>query len=528
MIASQERPPAPNIALANGGVLDPDGVKEYLEIELPTGPHLVSFARCTMRIRGLTSGGETVLWEFKSQVSEGHAEESQWFYCEKPFVDSLRGGMAVVRYTVVAPSDATAPAGFPLESEGLVVGIGQPAQPVTPPPPEIGGLVAGLVDSDLPRLLATVPTSAASVEDAAVTLTLHVDDPAFFQGLSQVLKRPPPLRARDTVEETKRIEDDLAPLSFIFRGYPATHEAQDVAASYVIVSADGTSSASAATTFRIGASLGVEPPVIEEANGEVLAIDSFTGDAHVKTQPSARIKENMYYWVYAMSEVDGEQSFYPVALEGQVTLEESNAGMRFPISREFLTSLPAGAALTMQIAVNLSGGNDPFDTVDFPTRTYEIAVAQQASWDLEDQDPAMVAPIKVGGTLSFPLMDIYFSIARISPATNWVGLERFAYSSPGFYSGVVLYIGGPTGTATDNVVELRFKRRWNSVRFALTSVDAEVVITWHTESGNTLQQRIPGGQPTLGHEAKCQLQGITKAVIEAKDGIRLDCFEFHD
>jgi hypothetical protein len=523
MTSSQSLLPAPVVSLASGNSLDPDLVGAYLDIEVPTSAYLIPFARCTMRITGRSLQGTDIEWENEDQLSDGLSGESLWFYCAKNVVEELRGCAATFSYAIVSPASED-PADMPAQSAGLTLIVGEL---VALPPPEIADLVRDIVDSTLPRLLVTVPASGASLSNAMVTVTLRTDTPALFQELSQVLDLRPPVSARDVTQETKRILDNLKPLPFTLRGYPATHDDQEVDASYEIVSPDGTvTSVSESTIFRIGTPLGLNEPLIEEAEGEVLDIDSFVGDAHITTEPSERIQEGLFYWAYMASEGDGEPIFYPVKLDSQVTQDEADGGLRIPIAREILNLLPTASTLRVQIAINLTGTDDPFDTVDFPEKTYTVALAEEVTWDLDDLNPAQIPPIHVGQTMSFPLMDIVFVTAKVAPETNRIAVEEFAYSSPGYYSGVVLYIGGPTGTGTDNVVRIEFKRRWAKVRFALTSVDAPVLITWHTASGQTVQQTIPGGSPTVGHEAKCEMEGITAVVIEPKDGIRLDCFEF--
>lgn len=514
--------PAPIVTLATDGILDPELAGSYLEIEVPTSDYLIPFAECTMRITGRTLQGTDVEWEYQDQLPGGHSGESLWFYCEKNIVEALRDGTAVFRYTI-----ASSTSDEPVSSAALVLSIGEPATPGLLPPPEIADLVAGVVDSTLPRLLVTVPASGASLKDAKVTLTLRTEDSPLLLELSQLLKATPPMRAKDIVQETKQILDDLRATPFTFRGYPAAHDDMEVEASYEIVSPDGsTTSPSEATIFRIGTALG-SAPLIDEADGDALDTGAFTGDAHITTEPSARVIAGLYYWAYVVSEVDGVETSYPVKLDGQVTQAEASGGLRIPLSRELLDILPDASTLRIQVSINLTGAQDPFDTVDFPEKTYTVTAAQSASWDLEDLVPAQITPIHVGGTLSFPLMDVYFEAARVAPATNIVSVEKFAYSSPGFYSGVVFYIGGPTGTATDNVIRITFKRTWGKVRFGVTSLDAPMVVTWYSTSGQTFTQTLPGGSPTVGHEAKCEMPGISSVVINPKDGIRMDCFEFH-
>lgn len=523
MTHAQTLLPAPIVSLASEGGLDPDLVGPYLEIEVPASAALVPFAPCILRIEGRTLQGAEVEWEYQDQLSEENAGDSLWFYCTKDLVESLRSGSATFGYTIASPDDSDVPA----RSASLALVVGEFVAPEPLPPPEVGDLVNGIVDSTLPRLLVTVPASEASLAGATVTLTLRTDTPAFLEELSHILDISPPAAAKDVTQETKRIADALKPLPFVLRGYPARHDDQEVDATYEIVSPDGTTTLSSASTiFRIGTPLGLDEPLIEEAVGDVLAVDSFTGDAHIATKPSDRVKAGQVYWAYVASEGDGEPVFYPVKLDAQVTQAEADSGLRIPIPRELLDLLPAGSTLRVQIAINLNGTDDPFDTVDFPEKAYTIAVAESASWDLEDLEFLEIPPIHVGETMSFPLMDIVFVAAKISPASNRIAVEKFAYSSPGFYSGVVFYIGGPTGTGTDNVVRIEFKRRWAKARFGVTSVDAPLLLTWHSASGQTVQQTIPGGSPTAGHEAKCEMEDIDSVVIEAKDGIRLDCFEF--
>lgn len=524
MTHAQALLPAPIVSLASGGGLDPELAGPYLEIEVPASAALVPFARCTLRIEGRTLQGGEVEWEYQDQLSEENAGDSLWFYCAKELVESLRSGSATFSYTIASPDGSDVPA----QSASLEMVVGVLVVPDPLPPPEVGDLVTGIVDSALPRLLVTVPASEASLAGAMVTLFLRTDTPAFLQELSQVLDISPPATAKDITQETKRIADTLKPLPFVLRGYPATHHEQEVDASYEIVSPDGTTtSSSGSTVFHIGMPLGLEEPLIEEGVGEMLDVDSFTGDAHIATKPSERVKAGYIYWAYIASEGDGEPVLYPVKVDGQVTQAEADSGLRIPIARELLDLLPIGSTLRVQIAINLNGTDDPFDTVDFPEKTYTIAAAESASWDLEDLKFDEIPPIHAGETMSFPLLDVVFVAARVSPASNRVAVEQFAYSSPGYYSGTVFYIGAPTGTATDNVVRIDFKRRWAKVRFGVTSVDAPLLITWHSASGQTVQQTIPGGSPTAGHEAKCEMEGIDSVVIEAKDGIRLDCFEFH-
>lgn len=516
--------PAPVVLLANDGRLDPDKVDRYLEIEVPTSASLVPFARCTLRIPDTNPQCTDDTWNNPDQLSEGRDGESLWFYLAKNVVEALRGTIATFSYDIVSHAeDGTEPADVPVKSASTTLIVGKLE---SLPRPKIADLDQGVVDSTLPRLLVTVPESVASLTNAMVTVTLRADPLALARELSQVLNVMPPVSSKDVTQETKGIVDDLEALPFAFRGYPATHHDHEVDASYEIVLPNGTTLASESVTFHIGTPLGLNEPLIEEAIDGVLDIDSFAGDAHITTEPNERVTAGLFYWAYIASEGDGEPTLYPLAVASAVTQDEVDGGLRISITREILNLLPAASTLRVQIAINLAGTDDPFDTVDFPASTYTVAVAEAISWDLDDLNPAQIPPIHVGQTMSFPLMDIVFVAARIAPETNRIAVEQFAYSSPGYYSGVVLYIGGVTGTATDNVVRIEFKRRWGKVRFALTSVDAPLRVTWHAASGETVGQTIPGGSPTAGHEARCELEGIEAVVIEPKDGIRLDCFEF--
>jgi hypothetical protein len=167
-----------------------------------------------------------------------------------------------------------------------------------------------------------------------------------------------------------------------------------------------------------------------------------------------------------------------------------------------------------------------------------VAVTDPASgWDAEynfDQD--RIRDIGRWGTIYFPegpgdVMDMQFDPdTHIDPAEK-MGVEDYPYPDSPEFAGNCLYIGFRVGETNDNIVFINFHQNWDVARFAMTSVNRAVTVSFKDSRMNVISGiiTVPGGNVEAQHEVKYDDQGrgrIRHVEIRSKDVIRLDSFKF--
>ena len=297
------------------------------------------------------------------------------------------------------------------------------------------------------------------------------------------------------------------------------------------VTFDGSNQVDDAVAFRVTELTIVKQPpfkapvVLEAVGDTVNPTDSMT----IATEPHPRVRTGMYYWASVVLVLpSGQEIDYPIASRERITNSDETDGVRLTVPQAIRDQLSLGQSMTVQFSVNLKNLDDPFDATPYPERKYKIGF-WTATWDLEDQDPALVPPIGPGQALYFPLMIVRFLSAAINPDANRIGLERFGYTLPDYFDGVVLYIGAPPGVPNENSTLITFNRSWSEVRFAMTSLNHDVDVEWQNAQGYILQREtVKGGDPAEAHDVQFAFRSaaISRVVIQSRDVIRLDFFKF--
>src|SRR6187402_1816788 len=168
---------------------------------------------------------------------------------------------------------------------------------------------------------------------------------------------------------------------------------------------------------------------------------------------------------------------------------------------------------------------------------YPVVVTGLGEWDREynfDQDSMRyVGP---GATLSFPTsggtMNIQFDPGTQHAAAERLGVETYPFTPSTNFSGKNLYIGYPSdGSSHKNTVFINFDESWNVVRFAVTSADREVTVSFKDANLKILGeiQRIPVGdakrETVITYDDGGQSR-IRHVEIRSLEVIRLDSFKF--
>ncbi|WP_426284776.1 hypothetical protein [Luteibacter sp. E-22] len=89
----------------------------------------------------------------------------------------------------------------------------------------------------------------------------------------------------------------------------------------------------------------------------------------------------------------------------------------------------------------------------------------------------------------------------------------------------------PTGTTNKNIVFINFNDSWDVVRFAVTSADREVTVSFKDAGFSVIGSivTIPPGSEERQTEVRCDDQGrgrIKHVEIRSLEVIRLDSFKF--
>ena len=175
---------------------------------------------------------------------------------------------------------------------------------------------------------------------------------------------------------------------------------------------------------------------------------------------------------------------------------------------------------------------------DLPSANLALTVtAKPNEWDLEydfDQDRLRyITP--TGGSLYFPeahgTMDFQFDPDTVHVSTERLGVERYPFAATVDFSGNDIYIGYPSGTTNKNVVFINFDQSWDVARFAVTSANREVTVSFKDAGLNVIGNivTIPPGAEERQTEVKYDDQGrgrIRHVEIRSLEVIRLDSFKF--
>ncbi|HEY4293688.1 hypothetical protein [Luteibacter sp.] len=172
-----------------------------------------------------------------------------------------------------------------------------------------------------------------------------------------------------------------------------------------------------------------------------------------------------------------------------------------------------------------------------PVRNLTLLGAAPGEWDLEyNFDADRVRYVLPRQTIRFPetgllVMDMQFDPDKHIDPNEQLGVELYRFNPTAEFRGSVLYVGNPQWVSHDNVFFVNFTEDWNVVRFAITSVDREVTVTFKDARLNIISGviTVPGGNNERQLEVRYNDNGrrrIRHLEIRCKDVIRIDSFKF--
>lgn len=202
-------------------------------------------------------------------------------------------------------------------------------------------------------------------------------------------------------------------------------------------------------------------PVITQAQGSVLDLSTFEGDATIDVDKWIGIKERQPTWMDAES----GSNKHPVLNAHLVTSAEVTGGLRGKVlPRSWLEGLVDGSRLTIPVSVSFRGGASKEDSVFFPVPTY--IVKNKPSIIEENFDELENIWLRPNESSEIPTM----KISNLSSKTGCQVLitDNFAYMSPipNKLFGKTLQVGSnDTTTNYTSHLRLEFKFTCSKISF---------------------------------------------------------------
>lgn len=167
-----------------------------------------------------------------------------------------------------------------------------------------------------------------------------------------------------------------------------------------------------------------------------------------------------------------------------------------------------------------------------------IMVSDPANgWDWEyDFDLDRERFVRPRQIIRFPetgalVMDMQFDPDMNTDPAEQLGVQVPPFPPTGEFRGKCCYVGNPQWVSHNNVFFVNFAENWDVVRFAMTSVDRDVTVSFKDDRLNMISGviTVPGGDPQRQHEVRFDDNGrrrIRHMEIRCKDVIRMDTFKF--
>lgn len=148
---------------------------------------------------------------------------------------------------------------------------------------------------------------------------------------------------------------------------------QQILLDYHVTRCDGSEWTSPSRQVAILGLSGQPRPEVEEVTGNVLSLNTFSGDANATVIPWDYIALNQPCWLWVTGELEDGSPYRFNVLEGEPVTEEWLAnGVNTPLPRPELQKLADCSEFKLHFAVNFDGQSDRDTAVKFPVRYLSI------------------------------------------------------------------------------------------------------------------------------------------------------------
>lgn len=118
---------------------------------------------------------------------------------------------------------------------------------------------------------------------------------------------------------------------------------------------------------------GLPTPAVEQATGQTLDLNTFSGDATATVEPWPYMALGQFCWLWVTGEREDGSAYSFQVLEGEpVSAEWLASGVNTPLARDALQSLADCSAFKVHFAVNFNGQMDKASAKEFPVLTLDI------------------------------------------------------------------------------------------------------------------------------------------------------------
>jgi len=114
-------------------------------------------------------------------------------------------------------------------------------------------------------------------------------------------------------------------------------------------------------------------PIIPQASGNKIDLDTFAGNATVTVAPWPLIAVAQKIWLEVHGIVGGQARTISLRTASPVSSGEVTAGLNVSLARTELEVLDDNSTVTVAVSVSFDGSSNPSDAVLFPQREYTLA-----------------------------------------------------------------------------------------------------------------------------------------------------------
>src|ERR1700754_4940135 len=513
----------PSVAEANGNTLDPgDLTGGFAHATVPAWSGMQVGDVVTLVGEGRRSNGDPTTWSDSHEVSSAMLHRDVAFDIPANVITPLVDG-SLRLYYLIAP-------------------FGTARQGRTQRRLALAALRSENLDLDI-RLAAT-DLPVPGVDEASGTT---LDPVLAIHGITVRIPATDAITSGDltavTITDTPNGSETTPPqvgspagMTFVLRpALIAQNLGKDIAIHYTVTpTAGGASRTSPVLSLHVLDFVDNDPaigkPLIAEAIAFVLDLGTLEGNATVSVPAWPLMATGQRFWLRASSGTDvlvlanGES----VSVVGAITKA---------LPRTWLDTLVDNARIVLELRIAFGGGNEATAKVVASAPYVVRAVGTPPNeWDLEyDFDEDALREVAPGLPIYFPdqrgVMNFEFDRAADPPVSERMGVEVYPFGSTADFSGNCVFIGHPEGISHHNVIFFNFDETWDVVRFALTSADREVTVTFKDSNLNVISGliTIPEGSVERQIEVAYDDGGrgrIRHVELLASDVIRLDSFKF--
>ena len=265
---------------------------------------------------------------------------------------------------------------------------------------------------------------------------------------------------------------------------------------------------------------GLPTPVIEQATGTVLDLDTFSGDADATVIPWFYIEPHQPCWLWGTGKLADGSVYSFSLLEGEPVTEQWLAsGVNTPLPRRELQKLANGSSFELYFAVNFNGRKDKASAKVFPL--LELTISKPLIEIRELFEEQTLRTFSAGGVVETPTMKITFE-----SGAGVAGIVR--YGNTDFYSGKHFVMCENNGNAVPpQAHRFAFKYPIEYLKFGWAWKQEHAVVTFYDQFSKVIEERDFPHDGRAGFWVECSAPGgtiISSMKIVVRDYSFLDNF----